>query len=278
MRKRRELNGLVVAVAGGARGIGLETVKLLAGAGANVAVGDIRLEALEQALAELPGETAGFEVDVANRASYSSFIDAAEDRFGPLDVLVNNAGVMALGPFLDEDDATADRMIDINFRGAILALKLAVPRMLARAGRGQVVVVDSASARIGVPGAATYSATKHAVYGLADALDAELRGKPIDITLILPTVVRTELTRGVKVETVGVPTLEPGDVARAIVGAIEKPRFEVYVPASLGPTYAFAAIMPRRVKRLLSRLLRADRALTEIDVSDRAQYERDAFG
>lgn len=277
MSKSRNVDGLVVALAGGARGIGLETVRMLAGRGARVAAGDIRADAQEAALADVPGETAAFQVDVTDRDSYNSFLDAAEARFGPIDVLVNNAGVMALGSFLEEDDATARRMVDINLHGAILALKLGLPRMIAR-GRGQVVVVDSASARLGVPGAATYSATKHAVYGLADAVDAELRGSPVDITLILPTVVRTELTRGVKVETRGVPTLEAVDVAKAITAAIEKPRFEVYVPASLGPTYAIAGILPRRVKRFVARLTRADRTLVEIDVSDRASYERDAFG
>jgi short-subunit dehydrogenase len=168
-------------------------------------------------------------------------------------------------------------MIAVNFRGAMLALKLGVPRMLAR-GRGQVLVVDSASAKLPVPGAATYSATKHAVYGMADALDVELRASPVDITLVLPTVVETELTRGLKHHTIGIPTLKPDQVARAIVGAIERPRFEVYVPRTLRPTFGLAAIMPRRAAKLVARLAKSDQVLMDVDSGARAGYEAEFLG
>ncbi|HEV7918455.1 MAG TPA: short-chain dehydrogenase, partial [Solirubrobacterales bacterium] len=121
------------------------------------------------------------------------------------------------------------------------------------------------------------SATKHAVYGLADAVDLELRNEPVDITVILPTVVNTDLTRGVTGKTRGVATLEPQDVATAIVGAITRPRFAVYVPASLGLTFAISAAIPRRWRNVIGRLTKSDRVLTEVDTQTREQYEREAF-
>ena len=100
-------------------------------------------------------------------------------------MLVNNAGVMHVGPFLEEDDAWTRRQVDVNLHGVILGMKLALPAMVAR-GSGRVVNVASAAAKIGVPREAVYAATKHAVLGLSGSVRAELRGTGVDLSVGCP--------------------------------------------------------------------------------------------
>ena len=134
---------------------------------------------------------------MTDRDSFSAFLDGAEEQLGPLDVLVNNAGIMQIGRFLDEDDLTARRMVDINLHGVILGTKLALERMIPR-DRGHIVNISSQAGKFGAPGGATYSATKHAVVGLTEAVRGELRlmGAHIDVSYVMPVVVNTELGSG----------------------------------------------------------------------------------
>src|SRR5205807_6604079 len=115
----RSLAGLAVAITGGARGIGRATAQALLAQGARVAIGDIDQALAEGTAAELGSGTVGLPLDVTNRDSFAAFLEAAEDRLGPLDVLINNAGIMPVGPFVEETDATAKRMVDINVHGVI---------------------------------------------------------------------------------------------------------------------------------------------------------------
>ncbi|MBI5310307.1 MAG: SDR family oxidoreductase [Actinobacteria bacterium] len=269
--------GKVVAVTGGARGIGLETVKLLAGNGAKVAAGDLDLPLLREALAGVSGETAAFALDVTDRGSFQEFIDGAEAKFGPIDVLVNNAGVMSLSPFIDEPDSVSERQFDINVLGPMYGMKIVIPRMLER-GRGHVINVASSAGRFGVPGAATYSASKFGVLGMTEAAGAEYARTPLKFTAICPVVVQTELTSGVVEKTRGVPLLQAHEVAEAIGGAIVKPKQIVYVPGNVRFTYLLSLMLPAFAHRLLARVTKADRLLTEIDVRGRSAYQRRAFG
>src|ERR1700757_1425703 len=202
----RSLSGTVVAITGGARGIGRATPAALipqGARGARVAIGDIEAGLAEQTAAELGGGTVGLSLDVTRRDSFAAFLDAVEERVGPLDVLINNAGIMPIGPFVEETDATAKRLIDINLHGVIFGSKLALERFLPR-GRGHLVNIASVAGKGGFPGGATYCATKHAVVGLSEAVRAEVRSTDIDVSIVMPVVVNTELgsglrkTRGVK--------------------------------------------------------------------------------
>jgi NAD(P)-dependent dehydrogenase (short-subunit alcohol dehydrogenase family) len=127
----RSLAGQVVAITGGARGIGRATAAALIRNGARVAIGDVDASLAERTAGELGRETLGLALDVTDRASFASFLDQVEERLGPLDVLINNAGIMPIGPFVEESDATAARMIDINLNGVIFGSKLALERFLA---------------------------------------------------------------------------------------------------------------------------------------------------
>ena len=151
-KQPRSLNGQVAAITGAARGIGRATAAALIREGAKVAIGDLDLELAEQTARELGSGTVAFELDVTNRDSFERFLDQTEEALGPLDVLVNNAGIMPLSRFVDEDDATAIRQIDINLHGVIYGTKSALRRM-----SGAAAATSSTSrrarARAGCPAA-----------------------------------------------------------------------------------------------------------------------------
>ncbi len=267
----RSLSGQVVAITGGARGIGRATATALIAQGARVAIGDIDSALAERTAQELGAGTVGLTLDVTDRASFAAFLDAVESRVGPLDVLINNAGIMPIGPFVEESDATAARMIDINLHGVIYGSKLALERFLPR-GRGHLVQIASAAGKAGFPGGATYCATKHAVVGLSEAIRAETRGSGIDISVVMPVVVNTELGSGLP-ETRGFKPQQPEDVATAIVEALQTGRFDVFVPKSMSRMVRMSAIMPRRVMEAVGRALKGDQVLMAPDHSARAAYE-----
>jgi NAD(P)-dependent dehydrogenase (short-subunit alcohol dehydrogenase family) len=267
----RSLAGLVIAITGGGRGIGRATASALLAQGARVAIGDIEGELAERTAAELGRGTIGLHVDVTDRASFSAFLNDVEDRLGPLDVLINNAGIMPLGPFVEETDATARRIIEINVHGVILGSKLALERFLPRR-RGHIVEIASATGKIGFANAATYSASKHAVVGIAESLRQELRGTGIDVSVVMPTAVNTELGSGLGAAR-AFKAVEPEDVANAIVEALQTNRFDVFVPKSLGATIRSGNVMPRRFMEWVGRALKGDQVLSNLDHTARARYE-----
>jgi NADP-dependent 3-hydroxy acid dehydrogenase YdfG len=270
----RSLTGRVIAITGGARGIGKATAAALVRRGARVAIGDLDRELAEATAAELGGETLALELDVTRRDSFEGFLDQVEERLGSLDVLINNAGIMPLGRFVDEDDLTARRMVDINVHGVMFGMKLALPRMQRR-GSGHIVNIASQAGKGGFPGGATYSGTKHFVVGVSEAVRAELRDTSIEISCVMPAVVNTELGSGL-VETRAIKKLEPEEVAEAIVGALERPKFDVWVPRESVGIYKLMQLLPRGGRERIGRLLKADKVLAEADPAVRASYEERA--
>jgi NADP-dependent 3-hydroxy acid dehydrogenase YdfG len=272
-KQPRILVGQVAAITGAARGIGKATAQAFAREGMKVAIGDLDADLAQQAAAEIGPNAAGFPLDVTRRDSFEAFVDAAEERFGPLDVLVNNAGIMPLGRFIDEDDATAIRMIDINLHGVILGMKIALPRMIAR-DRGHVVNISSQAGKYGAPGGATYSATKHAVIGLTEAVRGELHidRANVDLSYVMPFVVNTELGAGTG-EAFGLKHLQPEQVADAIVHALQHRVVDVWVPRSSHRTQRLNQILPRRISERIARAMKADRVLMGADRQARAAYE-----
>jgi NAD(P)-dependent dehydrogenase (short-subunit alcohol dehydrogenase family) len=274
---RERLDGTVVAITGGARGIGRATAEALVAAGARVAIGDVGSGVAEQAAREIGGETAGFELDVTDRGSFERFLDGVEERLGPLDVLVNNAGIMHVGPFLMQDDAAAARQTDVNLHGVMFGMRLALPRMVER-GRGQVVNVASAASFVGPPGEAMYGATKHAVRGLSEAVREELRGSGVHMSVVFPGLVRTELSEGTQANRGG-RWIGPERVAGAIVSVIARPRAEVFVPREIAGLLRLYAFLPARPRQLLARAFGLDQVATKVDPSTRSAYaERIAAG
>ena len=266
----RSLAGKIVVITGGARGIGRATASALIAQGARVAIGDIDVPLAERTASELGSGTLGLPLDVTDRASFDSFLTEVETRLGPLDVLINNAGIMPIGPFVAETDATADRMIDINLRGVIIGSKLALQRFLPR-GRGHLVNVASVAGKAGFPGGATYCATKHAVVGLSEAVRAEVRKTDIDVSIVMPVVVNTELGSGLQ-RSRGVRVVEPEEVAQAIVGALQTGRVNVFVPTTIEALFRLMHLVPRSVADLITKVLKGDQVLVNPDEMLRAAY------
>ena len=270
-KQPRPIHGKVVAITGGARGIGRATARVLLREGARVAIGDLDSELAKATAQELGGGCIGLALDVTDRASFESFIDRVESELGPLDVLVNNAGIMPLGPFHEESDETAIRQIDINLHGVITGTKLALARMRPRRS-GHIVNLASYAGRAPFPGGATYVATKHAVVGLTYSVWLENRDQGIELSAVMPGVVNTELAAGLA-ESRGFKPVEPEDVAEAIVEALRHPRVDVYVPRSLRGMFRLGVVLPIKGGELLARIFKGDRVLVDADFARRAAYE-----
>ena len=270
----KSVAGKMVAITGGARGIGKATALALIRRGARVAIGDLDLELAEKTAAELGGNAVAFKVDVTDRDSFVTFLDDAERELGPLDVLINNAGIMPLGRFEEETDETAKMLIDINLHGVIYGTKLALERMIPRRS-GHIVNIASQAGKAGTPGGATYCATKHAVVGLSEAVRLENLENGIEISCVMPAVVNTELGSGLT-DTRGVKKLEPEEVAEAIVEAIETNRFDVWVPRSSAGIAVALNMVPRSGREFIARTMKADKVLAEVDDATRASYEERA--
>lgn len=251
----------MVAITGGARGIGAATAAALRAKGAHVVIGDLD-----------PPDSEALPLDVTSRESFGDFLDAVRERYGRIDVLINNAGVLRVGSFLDEDDLWAHRMMDINVHGVLLGMKLVLPEMIER-GSGHVVNIASAASRIGVRNEATYTASKHAVYGATDAVRQEIRGSGVELSLIMPGLVRTELAAGT-LDGKNTVVLTPEAVADAIVATLERPRFDVYVPKSYGTLFRILSALPRPARERLLRLVGSERATEGTTAADRAAYEQ----
>jgi NAD(P)-dependent dehydrogenase (short-subunit alcohol dehydrogenase family) len=270
-RAPRQLQTKVVAITGGARGIGRATAAALAREGARVAIGDIDAAAARAAAQEFGSGTLAWDLDVTDRASFEAFLDRIEAELGPLDVMINNAGILHLGPFVDEDEASQVRQIDINLHGSITGTKLALRRMRPR-GRGHIVNVASSAGKVAAPGIATYSATKHGVVGFTEAVRWEQRSSGIDFSIVMPGVVRTEMIAGYK-GVRGLQDVEPEDVAAAIVDALKFPRVEVFVPRAVGRISRVLSVVPRAVREAVLRLMRVDQVTWQADRSARSAYE-----
>jgi NADP-dependent 3-hydroxy acid dehydrogenase YdfG len=226
-----------IAVTGAARGIGEAIARELAGQGHRVLLGDLDPAVVDLAAA-LGG--VGAVLDVTDQASYEAWWALVPQ----VDVLVNNAGIMWVGSYADEPEAVARKQFDVNFHGVVRGTRLALA-----GGTRTVVTVASAASYIAPAGEATYAATKHAVHGWMTSVRQELRGKGVQLCLVLPTVVETELAAGTA--SGGVPPLTPADVAKAVAGVIAKPRFETFVPGRVSLLNRVLAMLPQRGRDLM---------------------------
>jgi NAD(P)-dependent dehydrogenase (short-subunit alcohol dehydrogenase family) len=258
-RQSRTLAGKVVVVTGGGRGIGAATASALARQGALVAIGDLDLDVAKQTADGIGGDAIALPLDVTDRAAFTRFLDEVERQLGPIDVLINNAGIMPIGMLADESDRTTRHQLEINLHAVIHGTREAVLRMRPR-GTGHIVNVASAAGKAGFPGVATYCATKHGVVGLSEAVRMELRGTGVEVSVVMPAIVRTELTMGVE-EARFVKSITPEDVANAIVKALLRPKFDVFVPASLGPINRFTRLLPRSTGEWIVRRLKGDQVM-----------------
>ncbi|QLY28049.1 SDR family oxidoreductase [Nocardia huaxiensis] len=277
------LPGRVVAVTGGARGIGRATAEAFARAGAKVAIGDIDAALAARTATELnsatAGEIIGLPLDVTDSDSFAEFLDATERHLGALDVLVNNAGIMPIGEFVDETPEMTDRQIDINVRGVTTGSRLAMQRFTAR-GRGNLVNIASLAGATGEPGLATYCGTKHFVIGFTESLWREQHSRGIGVTMVLPGFINTELASGTEVPRWArkLSMREPEDVAAGIVAAVRADARTITVPSSLGLLLKSTQLLPGRLRYAAVNALGWGDVFTTPDHQLRAAYHRRLTG
>ncbi len=207
------VEGRTIAITGGGGGFGRLVAQKTAALGANVAVSDIDMAAADETvglITDAGAEGFAMEIDVADRAQMFAFSQATADRFGALDVMVNNAGVLPLAMYADHVQAADawDRCIDINLKGVLNGI-MAVHDQMIEQGRGHVVNISSIYGNYPVPGAAVYGATKAAVAFLSEALRQESVGK-IKVTTIRPT--------GVPTTGLGAGVINPEAIAGVVGG------------------------------------------------------------
>ena len=218
-----ELRDTVALVTGAGRGIGRAIALALAREGANVGLMGLsaghlltvekEVEALGVKCVVLPG-------DVSDEGSVSRCVAAAEQQLGPIEVLVNNAGVYAHGPIDRLDALVFDHTIAVNLRGPFLMARAVLPRMKSRR-RGHVVNIASTAARRGFAGGAAYCASKFGLAGLSEAMLHDVRGHDVRVTLILPSTVATDLARRGDFLKDPEKAIRPEDVAQAVVGLLK---------------------------------------------------------
>lgn len=258
----------VALVTGGARGIGLATAARLAAEGYRVAIADLDGEEATRAATGL-GIT-GYALDVRDADAFRALVERIEVELGAIEVLVNNAGIMPVGPFLSQPLEMDVRQLDVNVLGVIHGMRAVLPAMRARR-RGHVVNLASVAGRVGCPDIAVYSAAKHAVIGLTEAVRREYGAEGIRFTMVCPAFVQTELISGAPGPRWPPPVL-PDDVARAIVRALDTGAVEVFVPRIAKLTAILPAVLPRRVVERIGALLGLTAMFTGVNERERAAY------
>ena len=263
----------IVVVTGAARGIGRAICLALSGLGDHVIVTDIDelgAHATARAAQSLSGAATSRHLDVRSRAAFEELVAWAEQEIGPVDVLVNNAGIMPIGAFecLNEDLERAQ--FDINVHGVLNGLHAVLPRMRER-GAGHVVNMASLAGRVPLPHGAVYAAAKFSVVGLTESLRHEYADTGIHFSTIQPMLVRTELISGIPLPKWPAP-VEPQEVAAAVVKTLRRPKALVYVP-SVGRAFAVLPwILPNRIGVRIAKALGGWEIFAQVNEQRREEY------
>jgi 3alpha(or 20beta)-hydroxysteroid dehydrogenase len=216
-----KLDGQVALITGGRRGMGAEHARLLAAHGAMVVVGDVLARDDASADPELPpGSALYLPLDVTQETDWHRIVAAAENRFGPIGILVNNAAVYDRSPIADTDLASWQRVIEVNLTGTFLGMKTTVPSMR-RNGRGSIINISSTAGLKGMAGLGAYSASKWGVRGLTKTAALDLARDRIRVNSVHPGIIRTSMADGVSPERVSAQPIDrwgqPDDVAQMVL-------------------------------------------------------------
>jgi NAD(P)-dependent dehydrogenase (short-subunit alcohol dehydrogenase family) len=261
----QDVAGKTAFITGGARGIGLGMAKAFLGAGMKVAIADISLRALDEAVEILKpgGHVAALQLDVRNRADFARVADEAERLLGPVSVLCSNAGVNFMGPLAKATYDDWDYTLGVNLGGAVNAVTTFLPRLLAQPGERHIVVTSSIHGVFTAPMVGVYATSKYALTGLGESLRADLAGEGVGVSILIPGPIRTDIfqhadeLRPEGAETGGVPIVPPGvdqketpiyraamdpdEVGRRVLEGIRRNDLYIMTHADYGPVLAARA-------------------------------------
>ncbi|RJP35373.1 MAG: SDR family NAD(P)-dependent oxidoreductase [Actinobacteria bacterium] len=228
----KDLRDKVVLITGAARGMGRLDALAFAREGCRVVIADVDGKELDNASRELEEDgyrVHSFLLDVSDRDACFRLVEKVEGEIGPIEVLVNNAGVMECGEFTGMSERHWRRTMEVNFLGQVWLMQAVLPGMLARHS-GHVVNMASQAGIIGGAKMSSYSASKHAVMGVTDSVRLELRGSGVRFTDVIPGFVETGMASGAEPPFIS-PWVDPARVSQAIVNAVKKGHEEVCRPA-----------------------------------------------
>jgi 3-oxoacyl-[acyl-carrier protein] reductase len=217
-----ELKGRVVLITGAGRGIGRALAHAFAAAGSKVALlGKTKKNLLEvqKELKESGAPTVVLAVDVSDEGAVSRAVAAAEQQLGPVDVLVNNAGIFVIAPIEKMDTLAFDRTLAVNLRGPFLMCRALLPGMKSRK-RGHIVNIASTAGRRGFAGGGAYCASKFGLAGLTEAMRYEARASNVRVTCVYPSTVNTDLVKKAGMDFAPDRAIQPEDVANAVVSLV----------------------------------------------------------
>ncbi|MDX6677570.1 MAG: hypothetical protein QOE31_1622 [Solirubrobacteraceae bacterium] len=236
----RELQGTVALVTGASSGIGEATARRLASLGAAVAIAarrKQRLDRLAQEIEDGGARALALEVDVTDRVQAQAMVAETVDRLGRLDIVVNNAGVMLLGPIVDAPVEEWDRMVALNLQGLLYVAHAALPQLLAAAESeprqvADLVNISSVAGRVARSGSGVYNLTKHGVGAFSESLRQEVTRRHVRVSIVEPGAVETELTDHLRDEVReqvaqrfgDMERMQAGDIADAIAYVVTRPR------------------------------------------------------
>ncbi|MCU4183397.1 SDR family NAD(P)-dependent oxidoreductase [Acidiferrimicrobium sp. IK] len=246
------LEGTVALVTGASSGIGEATAEALAAEGAAVAVVARRQDRLDDLVARITkdgGRAQAIAADVTDRAAAEAAVAGTVDAFGRLDIVINNAGVMLLGPAVGAPIEEWERMVSLNLTGLLYVAHAAAPHLLAAADDeprrvADLVNISSVAGRVARAGSAVYNATKHGVGAFSEGLRQELTGRHVRVGLVEPGAVETELASHNRPEVLaniqkrfgGIERLQSEDIARAVLYMVTQPRHSAVNEILIRPT------------------------------------------
>jgi short-subunit dehydrogenase len=238
-------SGAVVVVTGASRGIGAEVARQAAARGAKLGLLARNEDELKTLAAELPTESLAVPVDVTSHEDLIAALARVRDELGPIDVLVNNAGIGAYGPFTSGGADQLDALWPVNVAAVAHGMAAVLPDMQAR-GSGVIVNMTSIAGRIGAPGEAAYCASKFAVIGLSETVRAEVRDSGVKVCLINPGPVATGFgeARGYPYDRSFPKPVSAAHVAKRTIRSIDRGTPEIFIPRWLRPSLIFKNLCP----------------------------------
>ncbi|WP_183093287.1 SDR family oxidoreductase [Nocardioides stalactiti] len=261
----------VAIITGGARGIGRAIAAALLREGYSIAIGDLDGDLAASTATGLTASGVGGHLDVSDAESFAGFVKEVESQLGAVDLLVNNAGIMPIGRFLELDPDTVRRTVDVNLVGVLNGVRAVLPGMVER-GSGHIVNISSIAGKCPPPGGAVYAATKAGVLALGESLRQELAPQGVRVSTVLPSFTNTDLVTGTK-GLRGIRNLEPEEVAQSVVAAVRRNHAIAYAPTALRHNVRLYDNLPGFANELLAKAFRGDRAFLDVDRDARRSYD-----